>query len=167
MDKLRKIGLLLWQNKERMVLVLLVAILAYRVYRVMTETYEIPDPPRLGAAPVKEPGSEDTANAALPAPETSSENYQSLSERNPFWYYGTRTEGASAQDVTEEDDILLLDIQPRPGGRYAARIQTRGVKWYQEGEEFESYQVLKIDPEARTVEVYSGKSGTTLTLTMS
>ncbi|MDX9972423.1 MAG: hypothetical protein RBU21_05455 [FCB group bacterium] len=164
MDKLRKLGLILWQNKERMVLVILVAVLAYRVYKVMTETFE---PPELSeGATVAATDSEAAGSNPIPTDEGSSENYRTLSERNPFWYYGARTEGTATEGINEEDDIALLDIQRSPGGQYAAQIQTTGTKWYQEGEPFESYQLLKIDPENRSVEVYSGKSGTTLTLTM-
>jgi hypothetical protein len=163
MDKLRKIGLVLWQNKERMLLVFLVGVLAYRVYKVMTDKSVLPELPVARAAAS---GGDELPVSKEPPKEGSSENYSSLSQRNPFWYYSARPETASTEGTSAEEEIHLLNIQRSPKGGYAAQIQTRDVRWYQEGEEFESYQVMKIDPASRSVEVYSGKSGTTLTLTM-
>jgi hypothetical protein len=162
MDKLRKFGMWLWQNKERMVLVFLVAVLAFRVYKVMTAQTELPADPK---RPIDGPAPE-TPIPPDPVQDSSTESYQSLSQRNPFWYYGARPEITGNEGAEEEENIRLLNIQRSPDNQYVAQIQTQVTKWYREGEEFESYQLMRIDPENQQVEVYSGKSGTTLTLAL-
>lgn len=163
MDKFRKIGLWLWQNKERLVLGLLVVVLSYRVYKVVSEQ---PEPPKLPDRPA---GSDFQAPELPKAPpQPVPENYSSLHSRNPFWYYSNPPTGGDSQaGATEEEEIHLLGIQALPRGRgYTAQIRTKAAKWYREGEEFESFKVLKIDPKSQEVEVYSGKSGNTITLRM-
>lgn len=163
MDKLRKIGLWLWQNKERLVLGLLVVVLSYRVYKVVSEQ---PEPPKLPEPPMG--GTFKAPDLPGPPPPPATENYSSLHSRNPFWYYSNPPTGSDSQaESAEEEEIYLLGIQALPRGRgYTAQIRTKAAKWYREGEEFESYKVLKIDPKSQEVEVYSGKSGNTITLRM-
>lgn len=163
-DKLRKIGTSFWYNKERMVLVLMLVVLAYRVYGVIN-----PEPPqtwpRLPSPQTLLP--EDPAERQQlglpsdpppPLPMELPGNYVSIYENNPFWYYSGRSESTGTQTVTAEDlGIRLLDIQDA-GGRPRARLRTvRTTAWYSENEQFEEYELLRIDPETQTVEVYSEK----------
>jgi len=159
MDKLRKIGLWVWNNKERLAFGLLAIILTVQVYRVMSQ--EIEQPP----LPTPKPGEPKEYVVEPPPAPPESDNYSSLVERNPFSYYSS-VMGAGSQGTDGEDNIQLLDIQRAPDGGYAARIYTKAAKWYKEGESFESYVLLRIDPEQQLVEVRSDKTGTTLTLRM-
>jgi hypothetical protein len=165
MEKLYKVGQWLWRNKERMVLVILVFVLAYQVFQVVQHK---PDPtlqvPRAGTI-------RDTPPDTIPSPEPfvstpTGKDYAGLNQRNPFWVYSSTGEKKDASGTTEAADpaIRLLNIQALPDGGHTARIQTQGTQWYKEGEQFESYKLLKIDAENRQVEVYSEKLGKSITL---
>jgi hypothetical protein len=96
------------------------------------------------------------ANPLPPAPVA----YKALVNDNPF----------TATDIGKDDEdfgeVALLDIKPWGPDSYRALIQTRTQKWYEEGESFEAYTLISIDPEAGTVEVFSESTGTTRTYTI-
>jgi hypothetical protein len=64
----------------------------------------------------------------------------------------------------EEPSIRALRIR-QVNGSYRAQLQTvNTTKWYSEGEEFESFKVMKINPQEQTVSVFSEKDNRTATL---
>lgn len=172
MDKLRKIGSWFWYNKERMVLLVLVVVLGYRVYGVVYPG----DPPVWPNIPVPQTALPETVEERqalglpgdLPLPPLSGLPgvYTSLYERNPFWYYSGRSQEDGADgDINVEDlNIELLDIQ-EASGEPRARLRTiRTTSWYSEQEQFEEFELVSIDMETRTVVVYSERYGRQFTL---
>lgn len=167
-DKLRKVLGWIWHNKERMVLVVMVVILCYRVYEVMNP------PPEEGPANYPSP---ITDRARIPPeaqppvpPETVSidvpGNYSNLYRQNPFWYHSGERTGAGEQAVTPEDlDIELLAIR-EVNGRWRAQLRTQTTRdWYDEGEEFEEFVLEQINPEENSVVIYAARVAERLTLT--
>lgn len=171
MDKLQKIGSWIWYNKERMMLVVMIAVLAYRVYGVMyPEPSQTWSPISTPQAALPEDGEERQtlglpANPPAPPPIGFPGVYASLYERNPFWYYSGQAQQQSGQTARAEDlNIQLVDIQVA-AGRPRARLKTiRTEKWYSENEPFEEFELLQIDPDAQTVVVYSERFGRPFTL---
>ncbi|MBI1317455.1 MAG: hypothetical protein GC168_00715 [Candidatus Hydrogenedens sp.] len=165
-DKLRKAGLWVWANKERMILLVMVVLLCRQVYAVVYP----PEPEQEASLPL--PRTPDPADLPPevdpPSPEPISGlrtpgEYVNLYRKNPFWYYSTRSEGATGSD-SDTLNIQLLDIRVA-GSRVTARLKTNAAtKWYVKGDKFEEYQLLDIDPEAGTVEIYSESKGTQETL---
>ncbi len=161
-DKLRKLGIWFWYNKERMVLLVMVAVLAYRVYGVMYP----PEPEQWPFIPVPLtdlPQSAEERQALglpgdLPLPPTSGLPgvYTSLHERNPFWYYSGSTQQKGGEEGSAEAlNIQLLDIQVA-AGEPRARLKTiRTTDWYSEREQFEEFELVSIDVETQTAVVYS------------
>ncbi len=160
MEKLRKFGLVIWRYKEKMVFAILVILLAYQVYEVVQEPEQFG-----GSSTALAAQSPPEPKPIPPLPVTQVKDYSSLHERNPFWYWSSQPQGGSSSDEEAALQIRLLDIQKNPEGGYSARIETQSPKWYREGEQFESYKLLKVDPEKRQAEVYSEKLGRNITLT--
>lgn len=165
MDKLRKLWQWVWRNKERMVLGILVIVLGYQVYQVVSFSADVQGPPpkSLTNEPPKNP--DWYAKAFVEPP--SRNDYSSLYVRNPFWVYSST--GESKEDAKQGggNALKLLDIQPAPGGKNSALIKTQDAKWYAEGEEFESYKLLKVDPARKTAVVWSSKLNRNVTLKVS
>jgi hypothetical protein len=157
--QLRKIGTWIWLNKERMFLAALVVVLCYRVYLVVYPPAPEADVritmPRNPQNVAPEELSEITPGTPPAAPPPFiRETWRSLYVRNPFTYYAA--EGGGETAGAEELNISLLDIQILPNGKERARIRTSStVKWYTEGEKFEQFELLEIDPDAQTAVVYS------------
>ncbi len=173
MDKLRKIGLLIWNYKELMVLVVMMLVLVYRVYGVLTPpappNWPKPMPPKqqLPQDPADReslglPGN-PPARPLMDMPAV----YVTFYERNPFWYHSGQTRAAASNEVTAEDlNIQLLDIQ-ETGGSARARLRSeRTTKWYSAGEQFEEFELLEIDADTRTVVVFSERYDRPFTLRM-
>lgn len=72
-----------------------------------------------------------------------------------------RVAGPPATDAAPSA-IALLDIRPVPQGGFAARLRTRVVKWYREGERFEQFRLDAINP-PETVTVTDESTGQVLT----
>jgi hypothetical protein len=171
MDKLRKIGLWLWYNKERMVLIVMVVLLAYRVYGIMypapQQTYKRIPQPQLA---LPEDG-EERKDLGLPSappiqpPTGVPGTYTSLFERNPFWYYSSQAKQEQGETVQAADlNIKLVDIQD-VGGKPRARLRTSSTtKWYSEGEQFEEFELVEINPVEKTVVIYSERYSRQFTL---
>lgn len=160
MDRLRKIGLLLWHNKERLFFAGLVAVLGWRAYQVMNPEKTPPPPPH--AAP-RRPTEEDVPLPKIPPaiePRVPDDAFATIHKRNPFWYYSGQTAPEQGPAPAAEPPITLVRIL---GNR--ARLAMDGAKKYcAEGDTFGHYEIVGVDREAQTCEVYSTQSGKTQTL---
>ena len=170
-DKFIKAGNWLWYSKELIVLLVMVGILVYRVYGVVNP----PPPPKwtklprplteLPTDPAALQGIELPGDPTPRPPMDVPGSYAMLYNRNPFWYYSGQQKQDSKQDVTAADlNIKLLDIQ-NAGGRLRAKLRTQSATaWYSENDQFEKYELQKIDPDNNTVEIYSERYARTFTL---
>lgn len=165
MDKIRKLVDALWYNKERLVLGVMVCILLWHVYGIFNP------PPEPEQAALKEPN-EQNIPAVLEKialmPEWPADRpvaaWEGIYTPNPFWALSGGMSTTSRTSSTAAD-ITLLQIQRGQGSRYRAQLKTATLTaWYNEGESFESFQLMKINPESNTVEVMSNRLGKLLTL---
>ena len=100
------------------------------------------------------------ANPLPPAPVA----FNALVKDNPF--SASSTSGTGPTTGQERPNLTLLDIKEWKSGTYRAYILTRTRKWYAEGEQFETYQLMSIDPEAGTVEIFSEQHGRSFTYSL-
>jgi len=171
MDKLQKIGTLIWNHKELMVLVVMVLVLAYRVYGVLSPP-PVADWPKLMLPKQQLPQeqeerqviglpSDPPARPVMDMPAV----YVTFYERNPFWYYSGQTKEETSTEVTAEDlNIELLDIQDVSGKARARLRSARTTKWYSAGEQFEEFELQEIDPDTKSVVVFSERYDRPFTL---
>jgi hypothetical protein len=143
-----------------MVLVIMLIALCYQIYKVWNP--EPPPPP-----PNHPPASTDVADKVdipqppPPKPLNTPEDITSIL-KNPF----TRMTG-TAEVTTTEENIELLKIIVWSDGSLRAQLRTsQDTGYYKEGEAFSTFEVLSIDQEAGTVEVYSAESNRRLTLSV-
>lgn len=159
MDKVRKIAISLWENKERAVLGVMVIFLAYRGY-VLINPPEPPEPP----PPVRP---SPTGEVEVPEPDFSPPDVErpqydrdALVRRNPFWTNPYRRDPAAEREQRErperpEVEITLDRITEMPDGSYRARLSRgRSRSTVEEGDTFQGYEVLRIDGEDGSVELY-------------
>ncbi len=137
LDKIQKIVIWFWWNKEKFVLLILVGILGYRVYVIAypppPEKEEVYSPPRKEVPDELKP-----PLPPLPPAISIPGTYASLWRENPFWYFsGEQQASQGAGTITEKDlGITLLNIR-QVGERWRAQLRTRSTtKWYDEGEEY-------------------------------
>lgn len=167
MDKIAKLGAWLWLYKERLVLLVVVCVLCFRVYKVIVP--DTIDLPKVAARP--EPVPPDNPPQEI-APETEPAPYRApleqprsaLVRQNMFWYYADG--GGQTAETEEKVDLELRGIITLPDGAPAARISSGGgrPKIYKEGEEFEQFKLESIDAENETVKVYAESLSRTITL---
>jgi hypothetical protein len=174
-DKLRKLGAWIWLVKERMILVVMVAFLVYRVYQVVypppMEEGPVVRPPKAKLPDDAAERNELVQQATLPPPPPPREllavpgNYAIVHRNNALWYYSAQQGSTDQGEITAAGlGLYLLDIQ-RVGTRLRARLQTGSTtRWYNEGEKFEAFELLRVDPEQGTVEVYAEQYGRQLTV---
>ncbi len=117
----------------------------------------IPDPTNLPEEWTVEQG-RPPAPEASPLP-PSPVAYNALVKDNPFT---AATDRKDVDTTGGPPNIRLLAIREW-GNTYRAQIQTRTRKWYEAGESFETYQLVSIDPDAGTVEIFSEQHGRTYT----
>lgn len=164
MDKIRKILERLWYNKERLVFVILVGVFCWNMYKVLNPEKD-PEPPPL--APPKTSLDDERLPIEVPPPPPTPQSTQwtTIYTPNPFWYYsGGSKDDNQGPKGPEEPEIQLVRIQ-KVGDRYRAQLRTvNQTKWYDENEEFESFVLLKIDPENKSCQVRSEGSGRVITL---
>ena len=140
-----------------MVLAIMVIFLCWRVYQVVN--------PSEGAAPedFSPPRSELSEDIETPGrppdvpPPPPRDDWSMLWRRPPFFWVqpgtGPRTRSGPDDDAI---DLELLSIQQRPDGEYTARIRTSSSrKWYREGDPFEAYTLLSIDPDGPCVVIFA------------
>ncbi len=149
----------------------MIGIFAYRVYGVVYP----PPPPKWAALPApmaelpSDPaqmqGIEIPGDPPVRPPMDVPGSYAMLYNHNPFWYYSGQQKQNNKPDVTAADlNIKLVDIQ-NAGGQLRARLRTESAtKWYSENDQFEKYELQKIDPDNNTVEIYSERYARTFTL---
>lgn len=167
-DKLRKFGEFLWLNKERFILVVMVAILCFQVYKVL-----YPDEKPRGVTPMPPRAiNEETEGFTTPPlpPDrpviTISGEYASLFRRNPFWFFSGRNQRGSGSEISDTE-IALLDIQVTPEGERRAQLRTATTtQWYTEGVGFEQFRLQSVDVDGQTAVVYVESLGRDVTLQM-
>lgn len=163
----RKIGTWFWDNKERLVLVLMIGVLCYRVWQVVN-----PQPPAestVYAPPsnVISQGIRPPEPGSLPPVELQPSAVE-IVRQNPFRYQasGSRGPGTTGED-TADFGLTLKKIQPVRGTEYVAVVQTKTAKlqYIREGASFEEFKCIAIDSVNKTATFHSSKTNTTVTLT--
>ncbi len=161
MDKVRKIAARLWYNKERMVLAIMVALLCWNVYKVM-----YPPPPAKQTdytLPKGEVTDVDLPTPPKPFVPRMPQQWDVAFTPNPFWYFsGQKAEGGGDKE-RQDAGISLLRIK-QVGDTWRAQLKTTRTAWYDEGEQFESFELLKIHPDEGTCEVNSQQLGRVIVL---
>ncbi len=163
MEKIRKIAIWLWDNKERAVLGVMVIFLGYRVFVMINppEPAPVAQPARpqpSGEVQVPEP------ELTPPQPDRPSYDPDALVSRNPFWTRGGGAAQPGARDRRQERedeiDISLDRINRMADGGYRARLSRgRSRSTVQEGDTFQGYLVLSIDGEDGPVELFNEETG--------
>lgn len=158
MDKLQKFFKGFWRYKERLVLVVLLGFLAFRIYELFV-------PKELEAAQTSTSGTREAPqpppnNPPLDAPG----QFAGLYRSNAFTYFSDAPsdgEGPTAREA----GIELVKLQEMPDGRWRAQLKTTVTrKWYYEGDPFEEFKLESINPEDQTVVVYAERFARTITL---
>ena len=142
-----------------MVLAVMVGFLIFRVYQILYP----PEPPGgVNDGLIRPPSRDlpdDVDTPGIPPqvpPQPRSEDWSRLWRSNPLNYRQPRSRGGTTGPQSEEIDVQLIRISPAAAGKYRAQIRTPSrTGWYEEGQAFESYELLAIDPEANTVTVFS------------
>ncbi len=159
---LQKTGIWIWNQKEKMVLLILVCVFGFRVYQVVS------GPPP--APPDDHTKLSSPDNPELPGPGSvrpPKVDYQGLVQRNPFSIYGISTAREGERGSEPRIDLVLVRIVPWNDGTHRAEIissQDSRPRRYEENEPFEGYRVESINPSANTVTVYSSEHGRSFTL---
>ncbi|MBN2311746.1 MAG: hypothetical protein JXR94_22395 [Candidatus Hydrogenedentes bacterium] len=169
MEKLHKIGTWVWLNKEKVVLVVLILVFCYRVYKVVdpeeAAPLDIPKAPKaLPSGPeAPPPGADFPGDPPLPPAPPIAVPASRFAESNPFTIYGT-TEHDEDQGP-RRPEMRLVGIRPFPDGKPRAEIITRGTKpkRYKEGEAFETYRLESIDEASGSIVIYSQEHNRTFT----
>lgn len=139
-----------------MVLAIMVSFLCFRVYQVV-------QPPQTQETEknFQPPGNELPLDVETPGvpPRTpglpDSENWTNLWRSNPF-YYPPGGSRSKPTDGEPEIDLKLLNIQQMFDGTYRARIRSASRKgWYSEGDGFEAYELVSIDPDTDCIVVFA------------
>jgi hypothetical protein len=152
MTKIRKLFAWFWRNKERMVLIVMVAILCQRVYQVM-----YPKPPEDHKRRVA-PGDSISELPPLPPPRPLTDvkgAYASLYRKHPLWLHSKIGSKDKRDEGVEELSITLHNITTAP--RLSAQLSTKTArkKWYSENEPFEKFRLESINVEDKTVDIFS------------
>ncbi len=149
-----------------MVLAGLVLVLIYQVYKVKFAATEVAEdtvqfvPPR-GTVPASDVELPPPPPADPDRPDT-----KRLVRSNPFSANGLGGGPGQGED-SAKPDLELLRIMPWTGGTYVAEIRTQTArpKRYGVGDQFESYQIISIDPNANEVVIYSEEHRRNFTFT--
>lgn len=156
-DRIRKAAFWVWQNKERMVLLVMLGVLCYQVYSV----FNPPAPPIERTLMPPKNSVEGVEASRLPPPVPLDPplklpgDYAGLYRQNPFWEKAGAQTGSGGPDFYAE----LLDIQDL-GNRLRARIRTRTrTGWYDEGARFEELTLEQINKAEGYVVIYAESLG--------
>lgn len=167
MDKLRKILIVIWLAKERIVLLLMVGFLCYRVWMVFQEA----DGGENTVPPPRPPVVDGAVDASMPPPEPRrpvAPPTSQLQRSNPFWLFSRPGASTEATGSTEEalPEMTLLSVQDMRGTP-RARIRSGTSRWYTQGMAIgkTGFIVGQIDVAAATVEVENPNTGQRVVLT--
>ena len=165
-EKIRKLTSWVWNVKERLILAIMVAVLCQRVYDVM-------NPKGLGEAdPIPHMPFRDESNVDIPKnppqipQDLLPESWTLLHKRPPtLFVQPRRPTDPTNPGGPDTSNLELRDIK-KSGDGYRVQIFTgQGrPRWYEEGDRFESYEIVFIDPDEETVQVYSEETNRPLTL---
>jgi hypothetical protein len=160
MNFLRKIGKWCWDKKERMILVLMLAFLGYRIYTVLYVAES--DTSKTFVAPSTDPSKIEDRYGDPPRiiKGSDSADIAPLVRRSLFIYESPGKSSGGNDNLSDEDSRLqVLMILEKPDGAHKAQISTGGKKTLlAEGESFESYQLVSIDIEEQACVIYSENS---------
>ncbi|MCC6796464.1 MAG: hypothetical protein IT366_15195 [Candidatus Hydrogenedentes bacterium] len=173
-SQLRKAGVWLWNQKEKMFLAALLIVLCFRVYLVLSPAQastKTPEPPKKGAPAATNKMSAENVPDPGPRPVSErAEDFRPLVRQNPFTIWSIAATGKSASGSDEETiDVTLNNIVKWSDGGYRAELTTKVTgksKRYKEGEVFENYKLMTIDPTNKTVQIYSSAHDKTFELKM-
>lgn len=161
MEKLRKVFEGIWDIKERIVLAAMVLLLCWNVYRVVYPA-KTAEPPS-HRPPSRDAGDVSVVDASGFEPRQS-QDWAAVYTPHPFWYYSGLGKNTDNKKEVKDAGIKLLGVK-KVGKKSRAQLQTESAKrWYDEGEKFESFELLKVDPDAQTCEVRSEGLGKVITL---
>jgi hypothetical protein len=168
-SQLRKVGIWMWNQKEKMFLAALLIVLCFRVYVVLagvnpgdqgTPTAVPPVMSRMDPGSVSDP-------PPRPIPQRA-EDYRPLVRQNPFTIWAVGATGQSSQDAEGDTiDVTLNNIVKWSDGAYRAELTTKVTgksKRYKEGEVFENYKLMSIDVANKSVTIYSSAHDKTFEL---
>ena len=163
-DKIRKLAETIWYNKERIVLGVMVCILLWHVYSIFKSPPE-DEPKEFGVPRVDNIVNvvKDIAGPPDPPKERPVAQWEGIYTPNPFWALSAQS-SIMSRTTDAPADISLIQIQEGRPGKWRARLKTNVMRWYDEGESFESFQLIKIHPEDNSVLVRSDRLGKVLTL---
>ena len=151
-DIVYKIFKKLANNKEKIVLLIMLFVVAYYLF-LMFQPVEPGDNSAI-QGPKIIAGVPD-----VPAPSVGpmidiSENYNALIKQNFFWVHSEK-KGQVAETRSRDIGIKFLDIQ-ETAGKYRVQLKTTSTTaWYVEGAKFEDFEILEINPETNTIVVYT------------
>ncbi|PCJ65158.1 MAG: hypothetical protein COA73_02890 [Candidatus Hydrogenedentota bacterium] len=160
MDKVRKFFFLVWNTKERIVLAVVVCVLSYRVYSMLNPPDEMGKNTSIPQSPQRTVDEADIDIPGNPPPAPKDElpeNWNNLHRRPGFVFILPSGNSDDTSGNSQTDEIKLLDIQDLGQNRYRARIQTGSgrPRYYPEGEKFQSYELISIDPDTGCCIVFS------------
>lgn len=143
-----------------MVLAIMVIFLCFRVYQVVQPPLPPPggvfQPPRNQLPPdVETPGSPPR----LPGNPTPG-NWADLWRNNPFIYVSPGDSNRPNGNSDQALDLEVLNFQEVSDGIWRVRIRSASDRrWYSEGDAFEAYELLSIDPDTECIVVFSEELG--------
>lgn len=157
MDKLQKFVKGLWRFKERIVLVVMLGFLGFRLWELVNpqEAQSVTSAAAGKAAQLDYP-----PNA--PAPDAPGQ-YYNLLHRSPFSVYSDAP--VDTKDSLPPDIKLELTAIRQVSGKWRAQIKTETAKkWYDEGEPFEEFVLESINPEENSAVLYVTRIARSVTI---
>ena len=150
---LRKIGLWIWEKKERMVFAIMIIFLGWRVYQVVyppppEEIVNVATPSASGQMEVAQPPTGGGVAPPKEVPRTGP-----ITGRNPFWYYAQASGGEDTGEGPSVE-IVLLGFQDLPNGVYARmKVGVDRARSLREGEQFQTFVLTRVAMDDGYVEV--------------
>lgn len=170
MDKIRKTFQWLWFAKERIVLVAMLFLLGVRIHSIFNP--EAGEDPIASFGPPRTELQEDVDRPGIPPRTATSDikgDWASVVRQPPFIYDDREGSGGPrTPDPSAALGLKLIMIQTTRGITKAFIETPNGArKWYEEGESFEKYQLLRIDAENNTCDLYDDSEAREVTISKS
>jgi hypothetical protein len=157
LDKLRKIGQWLWLSKERIVLLVMILVFAYRVYLVAYPQEAIDSlPPFANPGSHVEPLVGDPQSEPIPPPPPPPVG--DLVRNNMFWVYARDITG-TGQETQRQINLRLINIIRTPERGVQANLRTNRNYWVEAGAQFEQFIVREVNADEGFVIVFSEELG--------